>query len=211
MESATMISQFSIRLIKESDVDGVLAIYGPYVRDTIISFEYEVPTPEEYLHRIRTNTIGYPWLVCLHGRKMVGFAYGSSHRNRTAYRWSAESTVYIVPEFHRRGIARILYETLFAMLQAQGYFNVYAGVTLPNDKSVAFHKALGFEEVGIYKNTGYKFGKWHDTQWFQLHLAGHIIDPPVPETMKEMVSGDEFHRILADANDRLKGIDPEHK
>ncbi|MBI5916263.1 MAG: N-acetyltransferase [Bacteroidetes bacterium] len=199
-----MDNQLTIRLITESDASEVLEIYKPYVLDTIISFEYEVPTLEEYLQRIKTHTAEYPWLVCLQGDKIIGFAYASKHRYRTAYQWSPESTVYLSPEVHRKGIARILYATLFSMLRYQGYFNVYAGVGLPNEKSVGFHKAAGFEEIGIFRKVGYKHGHWHDTHWFQLHLAEHIQHPPIPKKMKEVENEVGFQAILALANEQLK-------
>ncbi len=198
-----MKGKYSIRLIKESDAQAVLDIYKPYVLDTIISFEYEVPTLDEYVQRIKTNTIYYPWLVCLRADKIIGFAYASKHRYRTAYQWSPESTVYIAPEVHRKGIARILYETLFELLRLQGYFNVYAGVGLPNVKSIAFHKALGFEEIGIFKKVGYKHGNWHDTHWFQLHLKEHVLNPPTPQKLIEVESSAEFKDCLKRANDRF--------
>ena len=197
---------YTIRLITESDAAGVLAIYAPYVRNTIISFEYEVPSPDEYLQRIKTNTVDYPWLVCLQDDKIIGYAYGSRHRYRTAYQWSPESTVYLAPEVHRKGIARILYETLFSLLRLQGYFNVYAGVGLPNEKSVGFHKALGFEEIGVFKKVGYKLGNWHDTHWFQLHLAAHTDNPPTPKTLAEVADTAAFRVVLAEANEKLKSI-----
>jgi L-amino acid N-acyltransferase YncA len=201
-----MDNEYSIRLITEQDANEVLEIYRPYVLNTIISFEYEVPTPAEYLQRLRTNTTDYPWLVCLYNNKIIGFAYAGKHRYRTAYQWSPESTVYLSPECHRKGIARILYQTLFSLLRLQGHFNVYAGVGLPNDKSVGFHKALGFEDIGIFKKVGYKLGNWHDTHWFQLHLQEHIIDPPTPKKLNEVQDDMEFNAIIARANERLKDI-----
>ena len=201
-----MDKKFSIRLITESDAGEVLEIYKPYVLNTIISFEYEVPALHEYVQRIRTNTAEYPWLVCLQNNKIIGYAYASKHRYRTAYQWSPESTVYLSPEFHRKGIARILYETLFSMLRLQGYFNVYAGVSLPNEKSVGFHRSLGFEDIGIFKKIGYKFGNWHDTHWFQLHLTEHIYDPPVPKKLNEVAASPAFQLILKNANERVKSI-----
>ena len=176
-----MDNKFTIRLITEADAGEVLEIYKPYVQDTIISFEYEVPALEEFLQRIKSYTSEYPWLVCLLGNKIIGYAYASKHRDRTAYQWSVDSAIYLSPEVHRNGIARILYESLFSILRLQGYFNVYAGISLPNEKSVGFHKAMGFEEIGIYKKTGYKQGRWHNTVWFQLHLAEHLDDPPKPK------------------------------
>ena len=104
-----MDNKFSIRLITKKDADDVLGIYRPYVLNTIISFEYEAPSLDEFLQRIRTYISEYPWLICLKDEKIVGYAYASKHRDRTAYQWSSDSAVYLSPEFHRKGIARILY------------------------------------------------------------------------------------------------------
>jgi L-amino acid N-acyltransferase YncA len=198
-----MEKEFTIRRITENDAQAVLDIYRHYVLNTIISFEYEVPTLEEYLERIRTNTADYPWLVCSTGNKIIGYAYASKHRYRTAYQWSPESTIYLTPEFHHRGIARVLYETLFSLLKLQGHFNVFAGVALPNEKSVRFHMALGFKEIGIFKKVGYKFGNWHDTHWFQLDLSEHISDPPSPKTLEEVIASSSFQSIITNANERV--------
>lgn len=198
-----MNSNFKIRLITEADTQAVLDIYKYYVEHTIISFEYEAPTFEEYLQRIKTNTEKYPWLVCLYNNKIIGYAYGSTHRYRTAYQWSPESTIYIAHDFHTKGIGRILYETLFALLKLQGYYNVFAGVALPNEKSVGFHRALGFEEIGIFKNVGYKHGNWHHTHWFQLTLNEHNINPANPKKMQEIISTKEFSNIVNEANSNL--------
>lgn len=203
-----MNNNYSIRLITENDAQAVLSIYEPYVLNTIISFEYEVPTLDEYLQRIKTNTEDYPWLVCLHENKIVGYAYASKHRYRTAYQWSPESTVYLSPEVHRKGIARILYETLFALLRLQGHFNVYAGVGLPNDKSVGFHRALGFEEIGIFKKVGYKLGNWHDTHWFQLALREHALNPSAPKKLNEITTTEAFRDILSKANEAVGKTEP---
>lgn len=201
-----MDNKYTIRLISESDVHAVLAIYKPYVLHTAITFEYEVPTVDEYAQRIKTNTADYPWLVCLNGDEIVGYAYASTHRYRTAYQWSPESTIYIAAPFHRNGIARVLYETLFSLLRLQGYVNVYAGVSLPNPKSIGFHHALGFEDIGIFKKVGYKLGNWHDTHWLQLHLSEHILNPPAPKVMREIMTSEAFQSILASANSSLEII-----
>jgi L-amino acid N-acyltransferase YncA len=195
-----MNSKYSIRLITENDVNEVLGIYKYYVDNTVISFEYEAPTHEEYLQRIKTNTENYPWLVCLHEDKIIGFAYCSTHRYRTAYQWSPESTIYLAPDFHAKGIGRILYKTLFSLLTLQGYYNVFAGVALPNEKSVGFHKALGFEEIGIFKNIGYKHGSWHHTHWFQLTLNEHKSNPATPKKMEEIISSEGFSAAIHSAN-----------
>jgi L-amino acid N-acyltransferase YncA len=195
-----------VRLITSDDAEASLAVYAPYVRNTIISFEYEVPTLDEWKARIETNTSKYPWLVCEHDGMIVGYAYGSTHRHRTAYSWSPESTIYMAENYHRRGIARILYETLFALLRLQGYYNVYAGAGLPNDKSVRFHQALGFEDIGVFRKVGYKLGNWHDTRWFQLQLAPHPDKPAFPKKLADVADTEAFKQILEKANDRIRNL-----
>lgn len=170
-----------IRTIAEADTEEVLAIYAPYITSSAATFEYEVPSIAEFRARITELTANYPWLVCVVDGKVIGYAYASKHRYRAAYDWCVESTIYVAPAYHGKGIARLLYETLFAALRLQGYVNVYAGVTLPNAGSEALHRAMGFGEIGIFKNIGYKFGRWHDVKWFQLALTAHIADPPVPK------------------------------
>lgn len=194
---------YSIRSINEADTQAVLDIYKHYVDTTIISFEYEAPTYDEYLQRIRTNTEKYPWLVCLCNNKIIGFAYGSTHRYRTAYQWSPESTIYLAPDFHTKGVGRILYETLFSLLKLQGYYTVFAGVGLPNDKSVGFHRALGFEEIGIFKNVGFKHGNWHDTHWFQLPLNEYHVSPVAPKKTQDIISRAECSEIILSANNKF--------
>ena len=201
-----MQKQFEIRLIKEADVVAVRDIYSHYVEHTIISFEYETPGLEEYTQRVNTNTEKYPWLVCLYDNKVIGFTYGSTHRYRTAYQWSPESTIYLHPDFHTKGVGKILYETLFALLRLQGYYNVFAGVALPNEKSVGFHKAMGFEDIGIFSKVGYKNGNWHDTYWFQLHLNEHHIDPPTPKNLEETKNLEAFQSVLTHANKMIKQL-----
>ena len=198
-----MDSKYRIRLIQEPDAQAVLDIYKPYVLNTYITFEYEVPTLEEFKEKIKTITSEYPWLVCFINDEIIGYAYGSKHRYRTAYNWSPESTIYIKEGFHGKGIGRVLYSTLFEILKLQGYFNVYAGVGIPNERSERLHRSVGFEELGIFKKVGYKLGKWHDTKWFQLHLQEHIIDPPLPKSIDEIETNPEFGAILTLANSRI--------
>ncbi|MBK8485201.1 MAG: N-acetyltransferase [Saprospiraceae bacterium] len=201
-----MYNNFEIRFINETDTQAVLDIYKYYVDHTIISFEYEAPTLEEYRERIRISTEKYPWLICLCNNKIIGFAYGSTYRYRNAYQWSSESSIYIAPDFHTKGIGRILYMTLLELLKLQGYFNVFAGVALPNEKSVGFHRTLGFKEIGFFKKVGYKHGNWHDIHWFQLHLTDNILNPPTPKTINAVLTSSAFQTILTNANERTKNI-----
>jgi L-amino acid N-acyltransferase YncA len=199
-------NEFTIRPIKLEDAKATLEVYKPYVENTVISFEYDIPSQEEWESRIKTIIAEYPWLVCEYKGEIIGYAYGSKHRYRTAYSWSAESTIYLAEKFHRKGIARVLYETLFNILRLQGYVNVYAGVTVPNAKSEEFHQALGFYEVGTFKKIGFKFGAWHDTRWFQLHLADHNDNPVKPKTINEIQDTQDFMAILETTKARLSVI-----
>jgi phosphinothricin acetyltransferase len=169
-----------IRLAAPADAAAMLAIYAPIVRDTIISFELEPPTLAEMRGRIESGWPGWPWLVCERAGELLGYACASQHRTRAAYRWSADSSVYVHADARRAGVARALYTALFAILKLQGFRNAYAGITLPNPASVAFHEALGFEPVGVYRNVGYKLGAWRDVGWWARGLAGHEPDPSPP-------------------------------
>ena len=189
-----------LRLIKDEDFSAVLEIYRPYVSDTIISFEYDVPTLAEFTERVNGIRKTYPFLVAEYNNQIVGYAYGSVHRQRTAYQWSVESTVYLDKAFHRKGIAQKLYSVLFDLLRLQGFYSVYAGIGLPNEQSVGFHTALGFTEVGIFKKVGYKMGNWHDTQWFQLALCEFKNEPSQPKSILDSSIAHEVHAILNKSN-----------
>lgn len=195
-----MNANYIIRPATIDDAAGLLAVYKPYVESTAITFEYEVPSVEEFEGRINTITPEFPWLVCEHEDTIAGYAYAHKHRDRTAYQWSPESTIYLSEAYHGKGIARVLYEAVFAILKMQGFINVYAGVLASNLKSNAFHKAMGFEEIGLYRNIGYKLGEWHSNYWYQLHILPHVINPPVPKRMADIAGTEVFKQILITAN-----------
>ena len=166
-----------LRLATENDAAGVAEIYDPIVRSTPTSFEIDPPGAEEMARRIRETLPAYPWLVCEDRGRIAGYAYAGRHKPRAAYQWAVETSVYIHPDFQRRGIGRGLYESLFRILAAQGYFTAYAGATLPNAGSVRLHEACGFQTVGIYRNAGYKNGAWHDVIWWQRGLQAAMTAP----------------------------------
>jgi L-amino acid N-acyltransferase YncA len=170
-----------IRNANIDDAAAVLGIYQPYIETTATTFETTVPSVEEFAGRIETNTEKYPWLVAEEDGKVIGYAYASKHRERKAYQWSVEASVYVLEDHHGKGIAKELYSKLFDILQQCGYVNVYAGITLPNAKSHSFHRKMGFEPIGIYKNIGYKLGKWHDVAWLVKTINEHVIDPAAPK------------------------------
>ena len=159
-----------IRAASAADAASLLEIYAPYVERTPVSFELTPPTVEEFGRRIEETLERWQWLVAERDGRSVGYAYGSLHRERPAYRWSAEVTAYVHPDFQRQGIGGALYLRLFGDLAAKGYCNALAGVTLPNEASVALHRRVGFEPVGVFRNVGWKFERWHDVRWFQRRL-----------------------------------------
>lgn len=178
-------------LIRHADPDrdaaACAAIYGPYVRDTVISLEEIAPDERELAERIRRISLTHPWLVAELDGAVAGFAYGSQHRERAAYRWAADVAVYLDRSHRRRGIGRALYGALLALLERQGIRIACAGITLPNDASVALHKACGFEPVGVYRRIGWKAGTWRDVGWWQLELAPATDAAPAePETPQRL-------------------------
>lgn len=176
----------SIRMATDADAAAIAAIYGPFCESTVVSFEYIAPSVTEIAARMRRITEQYPWLVMDHGG-VIGYAYASSHHERAAYAWSANTAVYIGPAHHRRGVGRALYTTLLELLRLQGYFKAYAGVTLPNPASTGLHLAMGYAPVGVYQGVGYKRGAWHDVAYFQLALQPERRDPEPPLPVSALV------------------------
>lgn len=138
--------------------------------DSVISFEETAPGADEFAARIERISATHPWLVAELDGRIAGFAYGSPHRERAAYRWAADVSVYVSTDLHRRGLGRALYETLLQLLADQGIQIACAGITLPNDASVALHEALAFRRIGIYRRIGFKAGAWRDVGWWQRQL-----------------------------------------
>jgi len=169
-----------IRLATSADAPQIAAIYRPFCEDSHISFEADAPDEIEMASRIERITRRFPWLVDDIDGTVAGYAYASPHRERAAYRWAVEVTVYVHERFRGRGVGRALYAELFERLRGQGLFKAYAGIALPNPASQAFHESLGFTLVGIYRKIGYKLGAWRDVGWWQLALQPETVPPPEP-------------------------------
>lgn len=161
---------FRIRAATAADAAGMLEIYRPFVETTAVSFELKAPTVEEFAARVAKLLSGWSWLVAEREGRCIGYAYGSLHRERPAYRLSTEVTAYVHPDCRRQGVGGALYLQLFDELARKGYCNAFAGVTLPNEASVALHRRAGFEPIGVFRNVGWKFERWHDVRWFQRQL-----------------------------------------
>jgi len=169
----------SIRPALSSDATSILDIYAPFILNTAVSFETEVPTIENFSQRIISNQESWPWLVYESDGLIAGYAYASKHRERAAYQWCVESSVYVNDHFQQKGIATQLYQTLFQILKYQGCRNVYAGITLPNERSIHFHEKMGFNKIADYRNIGYKLNRWNTVRWYELQL-NHDSDAPAP-------------------------------
>ena len=159
-----------LRNATPADARAILDIYAPYVTDTSITFETEVPIIEEFMERMENIQKSYPYLVYEVDGVVVGYAYASKHRERAAYRYSADVSIFVEPSYHKQGIGKALYTKLFDLLRDQGIYTVYACITVPNNASIGLHKSLGFTEAGVFHNDGYKLGKWHDVIWLEKSL-----------------------------------------
>jgi len=185
-----------IRLARESDAEAIAAIYRLVVESTVISFETVPPDRDEIARRIIDTTRLYPWLVCELGDTVAGYAYATQHRVRAAYRWSVDTSVYIDSNHCRCGVGRGLYASLFKVLEVQGFFNAYAGITLPNAASVALHEAVGFKRLGVYERVGYKLGAWHDVGWWQLVLRAHADMPKEPQLLDAVLNRPDWEGLV---------------
>jgi L-amino acid N-acyltransferase YncA len=165
----------------ERDGAACAAIYAPYVRNSGVSFEDAAPTAQEMTARIAATSARHPWLVLDDDGGIAGYAYASQHRAREGYRWAVDVAVYVDPAWHGRGAGRMLYEALLDLLRRQRLRIACAGIALPNEASIGLHRALGFEEVGTYREIGWKAGAWRDVSWWQLQLlAREDGAPPEP-------------------------------
>jgi L-amino acid N-acyltransferase YncA len=167
-----------VRDATEHDAEACAAIYAPYVTDTTATFEYEPPSPAEMARRIAAAQRAHAWVVLEDDGRVVGYAHAGPYKERAAYRWSSEVSVYLEMGRRRSGRGRMLYGALFERLAERGFRTLVAGMTLPNDASEGLHRAMGFEPIGIFRRVGWKHGQWRDVAWAQRSL-GADDGPPV--------------------------------
>jgi phosphinothricin acetyltransferase len=189
----------TIRLATADDAASIAAIYAPFCTSSIISFEEAAPAADEMAGRIAKISARYPYLVLDDAGTVAGYAYGTTHRERAAYRWTVEVTVYVHPRYHRRGVGRALYTSLLALLTRQGFHLALGGVTLPNPASEGLHEAMGFTEVGVYRHVGHKLGAWRDVRWYQRPLRDGEPTPALsmPELLADPAWGEATAAGLA--------------
>ena len=176
-----------IRRATADDAAVIASIYAPYVTASVVSFETEPPDEAEVRSRIEAAGDLYPWLVAKEGGgAVVGYAYACAFRPRPAYRFTVETTVYVADGAHRRGIGTLLYRALLPVLEAQGFAQAIAAITLPNEASVRLHERLGFHQAGTYEKVGFKFREWRSVGLWQRPLAPLSTRPEEPKPVSAM-------------------------
>jgi len=179
-------NNLKIRFVKESDVKSIFSIYKLYIENTTITFECITPSLIDLKKRIEKVSSFYPYIVCEIENKIIGYAYASRVREREAYQWDAELSIYIDKEYLHFGIGKILYKALLDLLKEQNIYNVYGVITQPNLVSEKLHESLGFTKIGVFHNTGNKFNKWLDVVWYEKSLSEFSPIPKVLKSIKEV-------------------------
>ena len=175
-----------LRIASEGDCVAFAEIYAPIVERTHISFELVPPTAEEMARRMFVALESYVWLVAEEAGRISGYAYASKYRDKPAYLWSTETTIYVRDAFRGKGIGRLLYAALLRILAAQNYRRAFAGIALPNQGSIALHEAVGFRPIGTNPEAGFKFGRWHDLGWWSVQLNDREGEPAPPVPLKDL-------------------------
>jgi len=177
-------SDVKIRRADEKDAEALLEIYSYYVKNTAITFEWEVPTVEEFRKRICNITEKYPYLVAEIDGIPVGYAYANTFRTRAAYVWDVETSIYVSRDYRQKGIGSLLLKRLELELKNQNILNVYAGITYIETEdeylthgSVKFHSAMGYEKVAEYRKCGFKFKRWYNVVFMEKFLGEHTDNP----------------------------------
>jgi phosphinothricin acetyltransferase len=191
-----------VRVANASDARQILEIYTPYILGSAFTFETEVPSEAEFKERMQKYLHARPWLVCTLDGSVICYVYASGHRERAAYQWCCESSVYTKKDFQGMGIGRELYKVLFLILKMQGYRNIYAGITLPNEPSIKLHEKCGFTHFATYDNIGYKLGEWKNVGWWKLSVNHYDRKPSPPIAFGEM-DPILFNEIFITAADRI--------
>ena len=187
---------WTVRIASPGDAGDMLEIYAPFVRGTVVTFENDVPSVDDFARRVAEVLERLPWLACEEAGRVIGYAYACPHRARHAYRWSVETSIYVAEGKRGRGVGRSLYASVLEILRVQGVCNAYAGITLPNAESAGFHESFGFRPIGTFPTVGYKHRGWRDVGWWHLRLAEPSAEPPEPRSFPEIRQGEAVRGIL---------------
>ena len=190
-----------IRSATTNDAEALLQIYSPFILNSGITQETDVPSIREFKSRIELTLTERPWLVAETNGTIAGYAYAGKHRERKGYQWCIEPSVYLHEDFYGNNLALALYTALFDVLKMQGYVNAYAVITLPNANSVSFHEKFGFRYLTTYKKIGYKLDQWHDVGWWEYQVNEHEARPLIPVTE---ISSETIDAICKNASAFIK-------
>ncbi len=189
-----MQTNLTIRMASSKDAEAILAIYAPYITDTAITFEYDIPSISEFSDRIRQTLRKYPYLVAVEKERIIGYAYASPFKARAAYDWAVETTIYLAPDCQGKGYGKKLYYALEDLLKKQNIINLnaciaYATVedTHLTNTSTLFHEHLGYKKVAHFTQCGYKFGTWYDMIWMEKILGEHPAQPKPVIPITELI------------------------
>lgn len=175
-----------LRLVTSQDSKEILAIYAPYIKETVITFEYDIPSLEEFTNRVVTISKNMPYIVATNNNEIIGYGYASLYRERRAYAWAVELSIYVDNTKKQRGVGTKIYDAILGLLKELGYCRVYSCVTYPNPPSIAFHTKYGFQEIGVFHKAGYKFGKWFDILWLELDIDPKDKNIKIPKAIQDL-------------------------
>jgi phosphinothricin acetyltransferase len=187
-----------IRIARDEDAAAIHAIYAPSITDGVATFETELPGVDAMRERIRVRLQRYPWLVWEDAGDVLAYAYAGRFRERAAYDWIAETSIYVCADAHRRGIARRLYGVLLDVMRLQGINQAVGVITLPGTASVAMHETMGFSAAGVWRQCGYKLGQWWDVGVWQKQLQAPAAMPRPITPFPQVAGSAGFRELMAE-------------
>ena len=194
---------YKIRPVQLSDAEQILKVYAPFITDTCISFEYTVPTLEEFTQRIKGIADEYPYIVLEAEGEIVGYAYAHLYLERVAYSWDVEVTIYLAPQAQGRGLGVVLYDALEKLMALQNIMNLYSCITGDNVHSIEMHRAIGYEFIGTFPKAGFKHDRWLDVVWMAKSI-GEKEEAPLPFVRFPEVEAGEIQKVLREINAVLR-------
>ena len=186
---------YKIRTVQLSDVEAILKVYAPFITDTCISFEYVVPSVEEFAQRIASISAEYPYIVLEEDGEIVGYAYSHRYLERVAYSWDVEVTIYLAPKVQGKGLGVILYDALEKLMALQNIKNLYSCITGDNVHSIEMHRAMGYELIGTFPKAGFKHDRWLDVVWMAKTI-GEKENAPLAFVPFAEVKASDVEKVL---------------
>ena len=194
---------YKIRTVQLSDAEAILQVYAPFITDTCISFEYVVPSVEEFAQRIASISAEYPYIVLEEDGEIVGYAYSHRYLERVAYSWDVEVTIYLAPKVQGKGLGVILYDALEKLMALQNIKNLYSCITGDNVHSIEMHRSMGYELIGTFPKAGFKLDRWLDVVWMAKTI-GEKENAPLPLVPFAEVEENAVHEVLNEVNNGLR-------